>query len=379
MDRARNILLAALGGSLGAIAVYDINYWIGAFRSAPLAQDTSLYYVAAQIGLRQGWSRIYDPSLQANFLVALQPGFAQDFFLFGNPPVMAWLMAPLTLLSPVAAYLVVVGISFAALLGIGLLAAPWRGRVLLIAILAPLAWYPVIYCLRLGQVSLLVGLLVALCWWLERRALGELAGLVLALTAIKPQLALLVAPCLLLAGRWRVAAGWLAGTVVLAGLSLLSLGAEGVGQYFRVLNTLHGEIYNEVFTLASVTGGAGWTIFLQIAVACVTMAAAYRIRRGPTSAVIALALLGGLLAAPYVHVDDYAVLVPAAWLLVRAGRPLYHTLSLIPLAISIELAWVLGPYPILAALAGCLVLFFVPSADAQQRAHGADHHVAMVA
>ena len=379
MDRARNLLLAALSGSLGAMAAYDINYWVGAFRSAPLAQDTSLYYAAAQIGLQRGWSHIYDPGLQGHFLAALQPGFAQDFFLFGNPPVMAWLMAPLTLLSPIAAYLVVVGISVAALLGTGLLAAPWRSRVRWIVILAPLAWYPVIYCLRLGQVSLLIGFLVALCWWLERRALSELAGIVLALTAIKPQLALLVAPCLLLAGRWRVAAGWLVGSVVLVGLCLLSLGGEGIHQYLSILQTLHGQIYNEVFTLASATGGAGWTMVLQVAIASVTLAAAYRIRRGPTAAVIALALLGGMLAAPYVHVDDYAVLLPAAWLLVQAGRPLYHTLSLVPLAITIELAWVLGPYPILAALAVCLMLFFVPSAEVQQRAYGADHRAAMVA
>ena len=380
MERVRNGLLAALTGCLAAFAGYDVWYWVSAFFAAPLAQDTSLYYVAAQIGLEHGWSRIYNLLLQAQVFAGLQAGFTQsDFFLYANPPPMAWLMAPLTVAPPVAAYLAVVAISGCAVVGAGLMAAPGTGRVRVLFVLAPFAWYPVIYGLRLGQVTLLVGFLIVLCWWLDQRGRPELAGLVLALTAIKPQLALLVGPCLLLAGHWRLALGWLAGSLILAGASVLSLGADGVAQYIDVLRIIHGADYNQVFSLASLGGGPAITIALQVAAAAVTLAAAFRSRRRETAVVIAVALIGGLLAAPYAHVDDFAIVLPAAWLLVRAGRALYHVLWLIPLAVTMELAWVLGPFPILATLAICLLLFFVPSAELDRRVNGADHHPAMVA
>jgi hypothetical protein len=47
-------------------AVYDIGRWIAAFVTFPAHEDVRIYYVAAEAGLRYGWSTIYDiPTLRS--------------------------------------------------------------------------------------------------------------------------------------------------------------------------------------------------------------------------------------------------------------------------------------------------------------------------
>lgn len=361
--RARRYVPAAVTGGFVALVGYNVIYWLGAFRSAPLAQDASIYYVAAQIGLARGWNRIYDLGLQARYLVHLHAGIADpSYFVYANPPPLAWLTVPLTLTPPVAAYLVVVLLSLAGLIAAATVTAS-SGRTRILFVLGALAWYPVAYGLRLGQVSPLAGTVVLLSWWLDRRGRPGLAGVVLALTAIKPQLALLVAPCFLVAGRHRVFISWLATTFGLGVLSILSLGASGLAQYAQVLRTVHAVPFNQQFTLAALAGGSLLTIVLQLMVASLTLVVAYRIRQQGTASVVAIALVGGMLAAPYLHVDDFAMLVPAAWLLLREGRSLAQRLWLIPTAVTMELAWVLGPLPILASLVVSLLLFLFPRSE----------------
>ena len=356
--RGRRYLPAALTGGFVALAGYNLVYWLGAFRAAPLAEDASIYYVAAQIGLARGWDRIYDVALQSKFLAGLHAGIADpSFFLYANPPPLAWLFTPLTMVSPLAAYLAMAAVSFAALVAAAVLTAGTAGRTRVLFVVGAIAWYPVIYSLRLGQVSLLVGALVVFSWWLERRGRPELAGGVLGLALIKPQLALLVAPCLLLTGRRRMFAGWLVTTLSFVVVSLLSLGVSGVEQYLHVLGLVHAAAFNQRFTLAALGAGSVPTMALQGLAAIVTLVVAYRVRHQGTASVMAVALVGGMLAAPYLHVDDFAVLLPAAWFLLRETDSIGARLSLLPMAVTMELAWVLGPLPILAGLTISLLLF----------------------
>ncbi|HEY8855707.1 MAG TPA: hypothetical protein VIN12_10665 [Candidatus Dormibacteraeota bacterium] len=51
--------LAAAAVAAGWGAVYDIGRWIAAFVTFPAHEDVRIYYVAAQAGLRYGWSTIY--------------------------------------------------------------------------------------------------------------------------------------------------------------------------------------------------------------------------------------------------------------------------------------------------------------------------------
>jgi Glycosyltransferase family 87 len=359
--RARRYLPAALTGALLAVAGFDISYWIGALRSSPLAQDSSIYYVAAQVGLAHGWNRIYDPTLQSQFLAGLHAGISDPrFFLYANPPPLAWLFAPLTVAPPLAAYLVFAAFSLAALLTAAILAASPSRWTRIVFVLGAIAWYPAIYSLRLGQVSVLVAALVVFGRWLDRRGWPALGGAILALAIIKPQLVLLVGPCLLIAGKRRMFAGWLLATLSLVVVSMLSLGASGLRQYAEMLGVVHAVAFNERFTLAALGAGDRLTMVLQGLAALLALGVAYRIRHQGTAVVMAVGLLGGVLAAPYLHVDDFAVLLPAAWFLLAEGRSTVQRLSLLPIALTTELAWVLGPLPILASLAISLLLFLVP-------------------
>jgi hypothetical protein len=364
MAGARRYLPAALAGALLGLAAYDLTYWMEALRSAPLAHDSTIYYVAAQIGLVHGWNRIYDVGLQAQVFTGLHAGmWDPNYFVFSNPPPLAWLFAPLTLVPPLAAYLILTALSLIALVGAAVLTGAAAGSTRVLFVLGAIAWYPVVYGLRLGQVSLLVGALVVLSWWFQRRGRPELAGVVLALAVIKPQLALLVAPCLLVAGHRRIFVSWLLTTVLLVVASMLSLGASGLHQYAQVLGSLHSAEFSRHFTLAALGAGSTLTIALEGLAAVVTLVVAYRIRDQGTASVIAVALLGGMLAAPYLHVEDFTVLLPAAWFLLREADSIAQRLWLLPIAVTMELAWVLGPLPILASLTISLLLFLFPRSE----------------
>lgn len=352
ISRTRNAILGACAGLLVGAAAYDIAYWVNAFRGAPLDQDISLYYLASQIGLSHGWSHIYDVGLQMHFYQRLGAHVAwNSLLLYATPPPAAWLMAPFTLLPPVMAYMAVVTASLIALVAGAFSVAPGPRRRQVLYVLAGLAWYPVIYSFRLGQVTVLIAVAVVVAWRLDRGGRPELAGIALALTAIKPQLAILVAPCLFLIGRRRLALAWASTLAALVVLSLFSLGASGLKQYLDILAQLHGMAYNRQFTLAGVLGLGPATVALEAAIVVLTLAAAYYQRHAGPERVIAIALVGGVLAAPYLHVDDFAVLLAAGWLFLRSEPPLWQRLWLIAVAGATELAWVLGPVPILVTLA----------------------------
>src|SRR5436853_25607 len=55
------VAAAALAAAWGAL--YTVERWITAYVNAPIHDDVRYDYVAAQAGLRYGWSRIYDLGL----------------------------------------------------------------------------------------------------------------------------------------------------------------------------------------------------------------------------------------------------------------------------------------------------------------------------
>ena len=58
-------LWLAASALTGGIAVaFGVARWIDHFRADPNAQDTRVWIVAARIGLKYGWSRIYDLDLE---------------------------------------------------------------------------------------------------------------------------------------------------------------------------------------------------------------------------------------------------------------------------------------------------------------------------
>src|SRR2546428_6928425 len=205
--------------------------------------------------MEHGWSHIYSLDLQHQLFTQLRPGAPfGDGERFLSPPPLAWLTVPLTFIGSVGAFYAWLVLSLAALVAAWWLAAPGAGALRSLWLIGALAWYPVLYSLSLGQPAMVVLLAVAAAWWLAEAGRPYLAGAVLGLSVVKPQLAFALPAVLLVAGRWRIAAAWAVTAAILAGVSLIAIGAQGLSDYRSLLTEAQTVTNNRYFTLAYLLG-----------------------------------------------------------------------------------------------------------------------------
>lgn len=310
--------------------------------------DFYVYYLAARLGRAHGWAAMYDPSL---FQPAITPVVGR-YLPYLNPPLLAWLVAPLTLLPYGVAAVIWLSLLGGCLGFVWYLAAPggWLARGA--QLIGALALLPVFIGFEFGQASLLAVAAVAGCWWLIRRDQPLLAGMVLALLALKPQVAFLVPLVLLVAGYRRVFAGWIVATVPLVIVSWLAVGSAGLTGITQSMQRAQGlagplqiSIWHTIPTPWLGATAAGLALGLSLLVA-------YRNRAGGAEMPIAAGLVGTMLVSPYVNYYDLAALVLAAWLMLRTRSTgwqravvaaLYLPVYLAPLwawpAVVAEAAW----------------------------------------
>ena len=281
-----------------------------------IGTDFRLPYAAAEIGLRQGWSHIYDPDLQRSAVLAL--GHSDLFQPYLNVPPWAFLVTPLTLIPYPVAYAIWVALMVAALLAAALLAAPSDRLLRIIYIGVALGSLEVALGPGFGQPSALVALAIVGCWRLLRAGRPALAGLVLAVMTLKPHIAVLVPFALLLAGHTRAFFYWAAASLALVAISLVALQPSGVQQYIALLATSPRYMEGQpAWTLAGMLGGPAGLPLEAVLVAGAAAAAWLYRNRGP-EVPIAAGIVATLAVMPYLHAQDFVVLVVAIWLLHRA-------------------------------------------------------------
>ena len=290
---------------------------------------------------------------------------------FLSPPPAAWLVLPLTLVGAQGAFFVWLVVSLAALVAAWWVAAPGSGLVRVAWLLGAIAWYPVLYSLSLGQPVMLVLLAAVACWRLAESSRPYLAGAVLGLSVIKPQLTIAVPLVVLVAGRWRIAAGWAVTMALLAIASLLMVGSQGLSDYRSLLAEAQSVVNNRYFTWAFVVGPGPAGYAVEVIVLALGAVAAYSNRRAGLARLIALGLLTSMLSATYWHLQDFAILVGAAWLFIRDEPPAWQRMWLIAVALTAELAWPLGPLPVLIAVAVWFAMLAIPR-KATRRAQPAE-------
>ena len=353
--RWRNLGLAAGGATAVLFAIFDVYQWVVATSSDVFHNDFTFYYAAARIGLTHGWPHIYNLQLQQAELDALGSHITiAQLARYISPPPVAWLAGPLTGLQYPAAYGIWSVLLMVALLLTIQYAAPGNGGPKQIFVAAAVGWLPVIYGLQLGQPGLFVALGVAGSYALLRWNRPWLAGFALGAIAFKPQLAFLVPLALLAAGQRRAFAGSVISLGALAGLSAIALGGAGISDYLDRLNFAASVSVNRELTLAFVLGDAARPF--QIFIAAWAMLMVYRTRRRGLEWLYVLALVGGMLATPYVHLDDLMMLGLAGLLFLRT-HPAGWTLACILAAVVViegEPIW--GPVPVLVAELAALVL-----------------------
>ena len=356
----RNLVIAGAAAAAGVCAAYDIWLWISSYLSDSFHNDFTFYYAAALVGLQHGWPHLYDLKLQQAALDAIHSNITvAQLARYVSPPPLAWLVAPLTLLPYHAAYWAWSALLVGSLVVAWQVTLPGRGRARVVVLIAAIGWLPVIYGLQLGQPALIVAAAAAVSAALLRRDRDVAAGAVLALTVLKPQLALLVAPALLVAGRWRAFGAAAVAVAVLGALSAIALGRDGVAMYLDRLAFAQTVPENQSQTLAGWIGNLEATRTVELAVAALTLAVVYRLRRRGTDVVIAVAIAGGLASSPYSHFDDLTMLGLAGLLLVREPRPAWTVGYAMALVIAGEGFPVWGAGPVLAlelALVAALAL-----------------------
>lgn len=335
---------------------------VAPLRADILDNDLTLTYLAARIGLEHGWNHIYSLVLQHDLFTQLRPGASfTDGERFISPPVLAWLLVPLTIIEPRGAVYVWLAASLVALSAAWWIAAPGRGLVRGLWLLGALAWYPLLYGVALAQPDLLVLAIIAAGWRLAEAGRPYLAGLVLGLSTLKPQLTLLLPLVLLAAGQWRIACGWLAAAAILTVASLAAIGGQGVADYRALLDAAQRVVNNRYFTLAYVLGPGTLSYVAQGVVVAVGLIGGYLNRRASLARVFALALVASTLGATYWHLQDFVILVLAVWLFWRDEPPAWQRWWLLVVVVGGELAWPLRPLPILLGIAVWFLILVAPS------------------
>ena len=183
-----------------------------------------------------------------------------------NPPLLALLVAPLTLLGLQWAYAVWVALSLVS--GLCACALLWRGvrqadrkdSELVWLWLAFLVYFPTYTAVTLGQVTTFLFLALAGAWLAARRGRGRLAGVLVGVAvSLKPFVVLLVV-FFALQRRWRVVA-WSVGTALCAVLVTLPfVGAAAYREYFTVIRsvTWFGNSWNASYSsfITRILGGS---------------------------------------------------------------------------------------------------------------------------
>jgi hypothetical protein len=364
-QRWRNLGFAAGAAVAVLFAAWDLYKWVEAYVSDHFHNDFTFYVAAARIGVTHGWGSIYDLSLQQAQLNSMGSRITiAALARYISPPPTAWLALPLAPLPYEVGYWVWSGLLLAALVGTWYLAAPGNGRWRLVHIAAAVGWLPVIYTLQLGQPGLFVGLGVAACYALLRAGRPFWAGCALAVLALKPQLAFLVPAALLVSGRTRAFWGSVVALGLLATASAIALGPNGIAAYEARLNFAAGVPVNRELTLAPLIGNLAVARVMQVAIALWALLLVYRMRRRGPEWIFIPALVGGLLASPYLHLDDVAMLGLAAWLYLRTSPRAWTVGFALAVAVAAEGLPFWGPLPLIAGELVALVLLSVTPRDA---------------
>ncbi|TMD42889.1 MAG: DUF2029 domain-containing protein [Chloroflexi bacterium] len=310
----------------------------------PEGTDFFLYLVAARLVRAVGWAQTYNPDV---FLPVLQAaGVRLQPYL--NPPLVAWLVMPLSFLSYPVALAAWSGLLAAGGWLVWKLTAPGARAAKLAYGLSALGLYVVFLSFRLGNVTWLALASLAASYWLLRQNRVSLAGIALAGLAVKPQVALLVPLALLAAGYWRTFLAWAATTIPIAALSLLVMGLAGFENFLRAVALAHSMVGDHQPTLAGLLGWSPLSAVLMAVAAALGLLVAFFGRHSRPELPLAAGISASLLASPYVNGADLAGLVLAAWLMLRLQPPIWFRAYL--LLGYCELAFAVGILPLTVGL-----------------------------
>ena len=332
------LLLAAALVASGWTALYSCVIWLLEFVTAPMHDDVRLYYVAAEAGLRYGWSTIYDQGALRSVSSSL-PAAARliDEKTYASTPLLAWVFAPMTVFPETVAYVLWVLLSVSALVIAWHISAPYDALAKITLLLLAIGAGPVLLTMYFGQPTLIVLALSATAWWLLVKNRDVEAGVALSLAMfLKPQAVILLPVALLVSRRYRPVVAWAAASAALALLTVLTLGSTGLTEWWHVVRGVQHLPLDTIFTLAGPLSDRPLTYILWLIQGAMALWIAWA-RRRELEIVFAAGILGTVATASYFHNSDYCVLVHAGWLVLRTSPPLWHRLWLLVGVLTMQL------------------------------------------
>ncbi|MDQ2943452.1 MAG: DUF2029 domain-containing protein [Candidatus Dormibacteraeota bacterium] len=373
--KARQQAWAAIGLLVGVMLTTWNLFFVAPdfFRQYAVRNDLRLAYGAALVGLRDGYGRLYDLAAQKEAILSLGAGFNPQPFI--SPPPLAWLVTPLVALPFQAALILWTVLLMAALLWTWYVLAPGHRLTRFAHLALLLGLFPVAFGVMVGQPGALVAAGVATAWWLLRGGRGVLAGVALSFMVLKPQLALLVPLCLLVAGYRKPFFVWLGASVIIVLVALALLGVDGVARYREVLAQTQTPAW-DITRRYSISGPLGLGLLLTVTqglVLVITFAAAWRHRRQGPELPIAAGIVGSLLFTPYLGFQDFLMLMVAGWLVIRAGPSAWQVGLLVVGYGLLELSLLVLAVPILLAEAALLLTILM--SEGRDSKTGADYAI----
>ena len=308
----RRVILAPAFGIVAVALLLDV-----AIRNDPISVDFNTYLAAAEVGVEQGWSNVYD---QGHVMVEqelLAPGSRLQPFL--RPPFVAFAVAPLASLPDQTAYVVWALLMFAAFAAALALSGISNGLSRWIAVLGALAPWWVMHAVNVGQVVPLVAAGMVVGWRLLRDRRDVIAGVALAAMLFKPNTAMLVPLALLFMARYRAFAAWSACAVLALIAVVAVLGPAGLVAYVNELRSPWPTGADKVTLYGAMAATGFLAAALRVLIVGAVLASAYRLRQSP-GLVLPLAIIGSLLVSPYLHGADLCMLSAAGWMMWEERR-----------------------------------------------------------
>ena len=347
--RSRQRVWPAAGLLVGLILI-GFDAWIAWTTFIPNYQvrnDFRLVYAAALVGLRSGYNHLYDLTDQEAAIRSLGSGFNPQPYI--TPPPLAWLVTPLTLLPFDIALAIWTALLLASLVVAWRLLAPGSGLARAAQLVLLLGLFPVAFGIMVGQPGAFVAVAVAASWWFIRNNHPVWAGLALSFLVLKPQLAVLVPFCLLLSGHAKTFGAWFAASAFVALMALAMLGPEGLSRYRDVLAMTQSPAWDitRKYAISGLFGLGPLLTVVQVAGLALTLLIAWRNRATGPEVPMAAGIVGSLLVTPYLGFQDFLMLVPAGWLILRSGPTPWQIGLLVVGYVLLEFCIPIGPVPIL--------------------------------
>ncbi|HEY2069131.1 MAG TPA: glycosyltransferase family 87 protein [Rhizomicrobium sp.] len=241
--------LAILGG-LSCAAMLAAFYWKTGW-AAPFPRDgTTLaigrdflnLWMYGRAAFAHNPAQFYDPAIYNHALTSmLGAGYPQQSWSY--PPTLLPVAAPFGLLAYKLALLLWTGLGIAAFYFASArdLGAQWW-----IVLVSPAA----VFCVMSGQESLLAtAALIAIFAWQDRKPV--LAGILIGLLTLKPQLGVLLPVMLIASGRWRAFTVAAITTIALVALTTALFGAQVWIEYWRVGIPAQNQVLRDTHILAT--------------------------------------------------------------------------------------------------------------------------------